>query len=941
MSKFLKVTFVTVLILAIMPWQAQAQVSRTGSLEGRVTDTAGLPLPGVTVTINSEALIRKDLAVQTDLNGRYRFLSIPPGAYQMKFELAGFQTAVQENIRVSLSAATNLNVTLTSGVTEEVTVIAERPVVDVKEVSLTTNIPQEFLQDIPVTREVLDFIEMTPGYHSETAHGSSEQENSINLDGMESSDPWSGGISSNFSIDIVEEISVQMGGLKAEHRTSRGAVVNIHTKSGGNKLSGSIGAHFADKALQSDNSAGTPFEGQEVGIDHEYSASGTLGAPIVRDKLWFFGAFEYIDRSDFEEGFPFDNPSEIALKDSDLFTFGKLTWQIAPQDTLILSINYRKNDEPYDGASDTRNIDSTSTDDDTNFVGSLNYRKTFGSNILMDTQVGYLAQTQEQISNGRSPTYQDRNTGFYTRGDGRDRGDNEYRFNIFSDFTYLIDDWIGSHEIKAGVSADWVKTDRYDKYLEGEHTYPGMPGKVYRIRTRGDNPYDIRFRIDFSRKVNYDYYGAYIQDTWNPTPRLVLNLGVRVDSQYGYLPPAGADREKLVLTSPPGDFFYDPEFTERIEVVKETNISPRLGAVLDLTGDGKTVVKASYGRLYARGLATFVDEINPNDVIEYYYRLNPDYSLDFDRGWYSVRAGVNRRTEPDLKTPYMDEITLGIERELVPDLSLGFRYIRKWDRRMMDDVVENMLDYDRLMSTGELVWTNFEPVQGTDPVTGNPITFWSQIDEDVIPELTLTNPPGLERNYTGFELTLDKQMSNNWMARASYVYGKSTGNYGLTGSLYPIDVSGELYNDPNAHTNMLGRDESERRHQIRFNASYRGPWGIMGSTFIKWWSGQRYNRFVNSDDVGVDLQQGDWDVLAEPRGSYGLPSQLMVDIRLEKAFSISNVGRVRLSADFFNLLNANTVTNVQEISSNPNIEFGAPRDILYPRQIRFNVIFEF
>jgi hypothetical protein len=924
-----------------MPWLAPAQVSRTGSLEGRVTDTEGLPLPGVSVTINSEALIRADLAVQTGQNGRYRFLSLPPGSYQVKFEMPGFQTAVQENIRVSLSVATNLNVTLTSGVAEEITVVAERPVVDVKEVSLTTNLPPEFLRDIPVTRQALDFIDMTPGFHTETAHGSSEQENSINLDGMESSDPWSGGISSNFSVDIVEEMSVEMGGLRAEHRTSRGAVVNIVTKSGGNRFSGSVGTHIAHKSLQSDNATGTPFEGQEVGIDHEYSGSGTLGGPIVRDKAWFFGSFEYIDRSDFEEGFPHDKPSELAVDDDDLFAFGKLTWQVALQDTLTLSLNYKRNYRPFDNASDTRNEDSTRDEEAKFLIGSLNYRKTIGDNILWNLQAGYLAQNQEQISNGRSPAYQDRNTGFYTRGYGRDRGDNEYRFNFFTDLTYLVDDWMGSHEFKVGLSADWVRTDRYDAYLEGEHTYPGMPGKVYRIRTRGDNPYDIRFRIDFERQVDYNYYGGYIQDTWNPTPRLVLNLGVRVDHQYGYLPPAGAGREKLDLKSPPADFFYDPEFKERIEVIKGTNISPRLGAVYDLTGDGKTVIKASYGRLYARGLATFVDEINPNDVIEYRYRLNSDYSLDLDRGWYSVRAGVDRRTEPNLKTPYMDEITLGIERELVPDLSLGLRYIRKWDRRMMEDVAENMLDYDTLMSTGELVWTNFETVQGTDPVTGAPITFWSQIDGDVIPELTLTNPPGLERNYDGFEVTLNKRMSNNWMARASYVYGKSTGNYGLTGSLYPIDVSGELYNDPNAHTNMLGRDESERRHQIRVNASYRGPWGLMASTFIRWWSGQRYNRFVNSDDVDVDLEQGDWDVLAEPRGSYALPDQLLVDMRLEKAFSISNVGRVRLSADIFNLFNANTVTNVQEISSNPNIEFGAPRDILFPRQFRFNVIFEF
>jgi len=931
MRTFIKVTFVTALILAIMPWLAQAQVERTGSLEGRVIGPDELPIPGVTVTINSEALIRADLAVQTGPGGRYRFLSLPPGLYQVRFEMVGFQTTVQENIRVHLSAATNLNVTLASGVTEEVTVVAQRPTVDTKEVSLTTNLDEEFLRDTPVTRRALDFIDMTPGFQSETSHGSSEQENSINLDGMEASDPWSGGINSNFGVDIVEEIAVQTGGLKAEHRTSRGAVVNIITKSGGNKFSGDVGFHISHKDLQSDNTEGTPFVGQAVGIDHEYSGAATLGGPIVRDKAWFFGAFEYIARSDFEEGFPFDRSSEIAIPDNDLFGFGKLTWQLAPRDTLTLSLNYRRNDENYDGASDTTNVDSTNTDDNKYFIGSLNYRKTFGNNVIWNFQVGYLAQRAEQLSNGREPQYRDRNTDFSTRGAGRDRGDNENRYNALTDFTYLVDDWLGSHEFKAGISADWVRTDRYDAYPEDER-YAEMPGDVYRIRTRGETPYDIRFRIDFSRKVDFNYYGAYLQDTWRPTPRLVLSFGARLDYQYGYLPPQGADRENLVLTSPPGDFFYDPEVKETVEVIKGTNISPRLGVTYDVTGDGKTVLKASYGRLYARGLATFVDEINPNDVIEYYYRLNSDWSLDTDRGWYSVRAGVDRRVDPNLKTPYMDEITVGIDRELVSDLSLGFRYIRKWDRQMMDDVAENMLDYDKLMSTGELVWTNFEPVQAPDPFTGEPITFWTQIDPSVVPALVLANPPGLHRDYNGFELTLNKRMSNNWMARVSYVFAKSSGNYPLTGAWIPIDVSGPLYNDPNAMINLSGRDESERRHQIRINASYHGPWGLMASTFVKWWSGQRWSRTVNSGDLGVDLAQGDWEVFAEEMGSRGLPDQFLVDLRLEKAF-----WKVRLSVDVFNLFNANTVTHVWPISSNPDIEFGSARDILYPRQVRFNV----
>ncbi len=291
--------------------------------------------------------------------------------------------------------------------------------------------------------------------------------------------------------------------------------------------------------------------------------------------------------------------------------------------------------------------------------------------------------------------------------------------------------------------------------------------------------------------------------------------------------------------------------------------------------------------------------------------------------------------------PYMDEMTLGVDRELAPDVSLGLRYIRKWDRRLMEDVAENQLDYDRLMSTGELVWTNFEQVQGTDNFTGEPITFWTQIDESVVPALVLANPPNLERNYNGFEVTLNKRMRNNWMTRASYVFSKATGTVPLTGSRIDIDLSGPLYNDPNSMINMLGRAEAERRHQIKINATYRGPWDLMASTFVNWRSGQRWARTVNSDDVGVDLAQGDWDVLAEPTGSRGLPNQFLVNLRLEKAFAFGDARRVRLSADFFNLFNANTVTNVWWISSNPDIEFGSPRDIRPPRQVRFNVVLDF
>ena len=181
---------------------------------------------------------------------------------------------------------------------------------------------------------------------------------------------------------------------------------------------------------------------------------------------------------------------------------GKLTWQVASRDTLTASFNRQKNSENFQNASDTRNEDSTRDHEFSATIGSVNYLKTFGDNLLWNSQVGYFANRQERLSNGRSPAYQDRNTGFYTRGYGRDRGDNETRYTFLSDVTYLVDERVGSHEIKAGISGNWVRTDRYDDYVGGgEHSYPGVSGEVWRIRTRGDRPFDIRFRIDFARKV--------------------------------------------------------------------------------------------------------------------------------------------------------------------------------------------------------------------------------------------------------------------------------------------------------------------------------------------------------------------------------------------------------------------------------------------------------
>jgi hypothetical protein len=116
----------------------------------------------------------------------------------------------------------------------------------------------------------------------------------------------------------------------------------------------------------------------------------------------------------------------------------------------------------------------------------------------------------------------------------------------------------------------------------------------------------------------------------------------------------------------------------------------------------------------------------PNSDLGWRQRLNADWTLRGDP--YNVSGGSVATMDPNIKSPYLDELTIGIERELITDLSIGFRYIRKWDRNLIEDVFIHRLDYEALMERGELIWTIFSPVTVVDPYDGQTVTFYEQTD---------------------------------------------------------------------------------------------------------------------------------------------------------------------------------------------------------------------
>ena len=241
----LKKSMIGALALIFAVTLAYGQLNQTGMVNGVVTSTDGTPLPGVTVIIKSPALVLPQMTTISTENGRYRFPGLAPGTYEVSFALEGMGTVVNKGVKVSVGVTTTVDAELAlESVQEEIVVEGKAPTVDRQTTTKAANLDSEFLDSIPALRTIDSYFNITPGVTSRTSHGGSERDNAYNLDGVNLADPAVGTQGVFFGMDIMEEISVQSGGLKAEYGSVRGAVINVVSKSGGNKFSGSASVYY-------------------------------------------------------------------------------------------------------------------------------------------------------------------------------------------------------------------------------------------------------------------------------------------------------------------------------------------------------------------------------------------------------------------------------------------------------------------------------------------------------------------------------------------------------------------------------------------------------------------------------------------------------------------------------------------------------------------------
>jgi len=277
----------------------------TGTIQGTIRDTAGTPLPGVTVEATSPSL-QGTRSVVTRADGNYRFPAVAPGTYRVKATLPSLASA-EKATTVSLDATATVDMTLDLVAREEVFVSGAIPLVDVTSTTSGTNYTSKVIARLPVARNYADIVRSNPGVNTDrgetqgrslalTFYGATSVENQWIIDGINTTNVLKGIQGKAINNEFVEEVEVKTGGYQAEYGRALGGIVNVITKSGGNRFRGDVFAYFDSNETRASRTV-TPedeLSGMRITPTRRWDYGADLGGYIFKDRLWFFAAYNQI-----------------------------------------------------------------------------------------------------------------------------------------------------------------------------------------------------------------------------------------------------------------------------------------------------------------------------------------------------------------------------------------------------------------------------------------------------------------------------------------------------------------------------------------------------------------------------------------------------------------------------------------------------------------------
>jgi Carboxypeptidase regulatory-like domain/TonB dependent receptor len=925
---------------------AQTVNAMTAAVVGKVTDESDAILPGVTVTIKGPSLMGTKTDV-TDGEGSYRLTAVPPGSYTVDFELQGFATVHRTDL--SLGAGFTANVNMKLGVAtlkESVTVTGQSPVVDTAATNITTRFDANHMATLPGARDYWAILSEAPSVKMQridvggsaagtqttyVVYGTTGQNRPM-IEGINSTE-GTDAFGNYVDMGSFEEVSVGTGASSAEVPVP-GVYTQLISKTGGNKYNGSFYGGYEDKDWQSYNidadqvaagvQGGGGLQARDVNrLDSFRDLNGDIGGFAKKDKFWYYASVRQLDSAVRYVNFPVE-PHRTTLKN---FTV-KGTYLLNQNNRLVgyyqpsTKVQYTRLDRfQLSGTSAFHTSESSSFRQ--NYHPKLwkaEWNSTLSNSMYVEARVGAFGYKWPDTPNGTGPSFEDLNTNAVS-GKARSRELDIMRNQALGSLSYFKSGWLGTHNFKFG--GEWFRETSTPQEFAGSYN------DVVQI-LRNALPIEVYLMENPVKSENGLYTTAgYVTDTWKVADRLSLNLGVRMDHYRNFLP---AQEHPANQFSPQAISFA------AVDNVNTFNqVAPRVGLTYDVTGSGKTVLKANVGQYWWNPGAQLSTDVNPNPGVWWkrYAWSDANNNGVWDPGeqgnLLATQGGVaTTKIDPNLKDPYTLEAATWFEHELFANFGLRTGYVWRGENQLRQRVNVNQ-PYAAFNVPVTI------PDPGPDGVRGNAddgadIAGYN-LDPayaSLSPSYTMTNVDGAKTNYKTWEITGTKRMSNRWSAMASYAktwshsFGQNSTNqsqfFGTTVRQDWLPIT------PNDLINASSDGAMETTDwQMKFSGTYEAPFGIRIAPFLRVQSGQNFGRTILAS-----FNYGSARILAEPMDTRRQDTISVLDTRVEKALKTSGA-TVSFFLDLYNITNTNANQN-QTWSSGSS--FLRPTAIVPPRVAR-------
>ena len=923
----------------LLPASASAQ----SAITGLVKDSSGGVLPGVSVEASSPALIERVRAVVTDAQGRYAIVDLRPGLYKVTFTIQGFSTYVADAVDLPSNFTATVNADLRVGAIEEsVTVAGQSPVVDVQNAQRTTILSRQLLDAVPVPRMYQAEGALAVGTRQSdqnvggarsavnprlTAHMSVTKDTTIDVDGMKMNTLVGGGDSHPDHNDaMTQEVTVQTAALGAEV-SAGGPHLNLIPREGGNTFSGATYFGYTDGSFQTDNLTQDLLDrGLRTpdAVDMIYDVNASIGGPIRRDRLWFFGSHRNVGNNNIvaNSRYPDGSPG---IYDQRVRNYTlRLTWQINEKNKLTAYDDYQTKyvghlftsgqevqfasarRPPVIKYTDAVKWTSTVSNKlvfDAGFGTSVNaYREGYQPGVKKEpfTPEWYTNASRVDIIRNTTTTAAPPELGTYN-----------FRYMLVSTMTYVT----GSHAVKAGlqwhIGQNWINRDANADLVQRYRD--GAPDSVVVYNTT-TGLYDL-MKADL---------GVYLQDSWT-LKRLTINPGLRWEYFNSAIQAKAA---------PAGRFVPARSFAEIPNVPNWKNVAPRLGVVYDLTGDAKTAVKGSINR-YNRAYTT--DFANRYDPLSLQSDTRNWSDCDYVSGTSTCstlalptnRDGIaqdneigpsnnrnlgillTRRPDPNLKRPYDIEYTLGVTRQVVPGLSVT----GAWYRRDTYDLEQQI---NTLVATSD-----YASFTVPSPLNGEAVTIYNlnRAKQGLVDLLDTTagDRSKARVNYNGLEVSFTARLPR------TNLFGGWSADRLVTVACASFDPNTFRYCDQSQYKIPF-------RSDFKLVGSYTVAWDVQIGIALQSYAGQplavNWTPAASVFPGGQRTQSVTINLV--PPGSQYLDRWNQLDVSFRKIFT---VGRYRIDGalDMFNALNSNVVLSQNQAFGS---SLGQPLAVLQGRLLR-------